>query len=74
MRAHEVLAGEIEKYSPELAQRPRIVVASKVEDDASRARARELSETIGCPVQEISSVMGDGIPALLAAARALVRD
>ena len=73
-RAHDVLASELAQYSQELAQRPRLVVATKVEDEAAAERARDLEAAIGRKVLPISSVLGEGVPALLEAARALVRD
>ncbi len=59
--AWRVLRREVEQYSGELAQRPTLVVATKVEDEAARARAKELATAIGQPVLPISSATGAGL-------------
>jgi GTP-binding protein len=41
-RAYEIIDGELKKASRALARRPRIVLATKVEDEACEARAAEL--------------------------------
>lgn len=71
--AVQILARELVQYSAELAARPRLLVATKCEDEAALARARELEEALGEPVQRLSSLRGRGVRELLEAARALVR-
>ncbi len=66
-----VIEAELAGYSSELAGRERLIVATKVEDDESRARAAELSETIGREVFSISSATGEGVEALLRKAKEL---
>jgi GTP-binding protein len=66
-QAWRVLRQELAGYSPELAQRPNLVVATKVEDDAGRQRAQALATAIGQPVLAISSATGRGLPELVAA-------
>ena len=73
VEAQAVLSDELVRYSAELARRPRLVVATKVEDAAAEARAAALEEALGCPVHRISSVTGSGLAELLADARSLVR-
>ncbi len=65
--AWRVLRQEIAQYSDALAARPTLVVATKVEDDAARARAQALATAIGQPVLAISSATGAGLKELLAA-------
>jgi GTP-binding protein len=72
LEAFRVIAAELENYSPELALRPRLVVATKVEDPDSEERASELESAVGRPVLRISSVSGAGVRALLNQAHALV--
>lgn len=62
----DVLLGELGRYRPELAERPRLVVGSKA-DVADPT-------TLGTPVLDlaISAVTGAGVPALLERAAALV--
>lgn len=71
--AYAVLDAELERYSSELAVRPRLVVATKVEDDEGEARAKALEESLGRPVHRISSILGEGVRSLLEAARLQVR-
>jgi GTP-binding protein len=72
--AWRVVRSELAAHSAELARRPTIVVASKVEDDSAWARVQELATVIGQPVLPISSATGAGLPELrLAIAAALGR-
>jgi len=73
-QALATLEAELRRYSEELAGRPCILVATKVEDEAAEERARELEEAAGRPVRRISSVLGEGVEPLLAAAHALVHE
>lgn len=63
--ACSVIRAELAGYSPELARRPQILVATKVEDDAAAARAAELEQRTGEPVLRISSATGQGLRELL---------
>jgi GTP-binding protein len=63
--ALRVIRGEIAAYSQELAGRPTLLVATKVEDAAARAAVRELSACAGVPVLAISAATRQGIPELL---------
>lgn len=71
--ALRVVERELEEYSPELAGRPRLVVASKCEDPAAERRAAELEKVAGRPVRRISTWSGAGVKELLADSHALVR-
>jgi GTP-binding protein len=64
---------ELQAYSPTLASRTRLAVATKVEDDAARAAAAALAEGIEAPVISISSVRREGLRELLRQAQNLVR-
>jgi GTP-binding protein len=70
--AHRVIRTELAQHSTELAARPTLVVATKVEDEASRARAVALADAIGAPVLPISSATGAGLPDLVLAVHALL--
>jgi ActR/RegA family two-component response regulator len=59
--AWRVLRQEVQSYSAELATRPTLVVATKVETDAARERAQALATAIGQPVLGISSATGAGL-------------
>lgn len=55
---------EIEAYSAELAARPTVLLATKVEDDAARAQAEALFAAAGAGLQ-VSAATGDGLDALV---------
>ena len=65
--AWRVIRQELAGYAPELAHRPTVVVATKVEDEAGRARAQALATAIGQPVLAVSSATGTGLKDLVAA-------
>jgi GTPase len=66
-QAWQIVRRELADHSPELARRPTMVVATKVEDEAGTARARALATAIGQPVLAISSATGDGLKQLVLA-------
>ena len=72
LEAYRVIERELVAFSPELAAKPRIVAATKVEDEDSRARAAAFGQAIGLPVLPISSVQGQGTTELLRSVRDLV--
>jgi len=71
LEALRVVEHELASYSAELAARPRLVVATKCEDEAAFERARELERALGRPVRPISTLVGTGVKELLVEARAL---
>jgi len=73
LEALRVVERELEEYSPELARRPRLLVATKCEDEPAEERARALEHGAGRPVHRISAVIGAGVRELLAEAHALAR-
>ena len=72
LEAYRVIEAELQRYSSDLAERPRLVVATKVEDPDSEARAAELEKALQREVLRISSVSGAGVQALLNQAHGLV--
>jgi GTP-binding protein len=63
----EIIMRELASFSQELAQKPMIVVATKMDaaqDPDRAARLRRLAEQRGLPFFEISSVTGQGIEPL----------
>ena len=62
---YRAIRRELEHYSPALAERPELVVVTKMDlTGAAEAQAR-LSEALGRDVPAISAVTGQGIPLLL---------
>ena len=65
VEAYRVVEAEVSSYSSELTTRPRLVAATKIEDDAARARADELSAALDVPVLPISSASRQGLDTLV---------
>ena len=62
---YRTIRQELERYSPELANRPEILLVTKMDlTGAEESRAR-LAEELGRDVLAISAVTGQGIPALI---------
>jgi GTP-binding protein len=55
---------ELEQYSPELAAKPEIIVANKMDLTDSDKRLAELRQALGKPVLAISAVTGKGLEQL----------
>jgi GTP-binding protein len=66
--AWRVIDAELSRFSPELARKPRLVVATKCESDAARGAASELEAALGQKVWPISSAQRSGLGELLAEA------
>jgi GTP-binding protein len=65
--AFHTIRAELARYSAALAARPALLVATKVEDEPSAARARELATAAGVEVLAISSATGQGLRELVVA-------
>lgn len=70
--AWRVVRQELEQHSAQLAARPTLVVATKVENDAARERAQQLATAVGQPVLAISSASGSGLRELVLAVWSLL--
>lgn len=64
VQAYRTVRAELAGYSPVLAEKPEIVVASKTELTDGPDNARALAQAIGCDVVLISAVTGAGLPRL----------
>ena len=71
--AWRVVELELQRASPLLFAKPRMIVATKVESDDAEARASLLEAAVGVPIARISSWTGRGLRELLTAAQRLVR-
>jgi GTP-binding protein len=66
----DIIRRELELFAPDLAAKPQIVVANKIDalDDEERARAvGERAAALGLSFFRISAVTGAGVPELLEA-------
>jgi len=71
--AWRVIEAELARFSDALARKPRLLVATKCEDDDSRARALELEREAGARVWRISAVRREGLIELVREAGRLAR-
>jgi GTP-binding protein len=61
---YRVIRGELEQYSAELAAKPEIVVANKMDLTGSQERLEAFRRAVGVEVLAISAVTGSGLEAL----------
>lgn len=73
LEAWRVVEGELARSASPLADKPRLVAASKCEGLQAHERAAELERALGRPVLRLSAVEGRGLGEVLEAARRLVR-
>jgi GTP-binding protein len=75
-RDAEVVARELELYSKLLAEKPRIVVGSKLDSaiEGNSAKLKKYARKHGFRYHEISAVIGEGIPQLVRMLARLVRE
>lgn len=71
--SYHVIHRELAGYSADLAARPTLLVATKVEDQAGLDRARQLQEAVGMRVYPISAATNRGLERLLNAISPLLR-
>jgi GTP-binding protein len=62
---YRTIRNELALYSAELAAKPEIVVANKVDLHGAEAGARRLREGLDCPVVEVSAMTGRGLRRLV---------
>ena len=72
--ARRVIEAELKNFDEALHAKPRLLVATKVESEAARERAAELSRAAGMPVLCISSHTREGLKEVLVAAHRMVRN
>jgi GTPase len=68
VRDFEIIMHELESFSPELARKPMIVVATKLDAVSDRSHLEELrafAKERGLPFYAVSSASGEGIPELV---------
>jgi GTP-binding protein len=72
--AYHTIRGELEKYSPELAGKPELIVANKIDVTGGKDAAGEFSATIPREVLAVSAVTGEGLAILKEALWRLLED
>jgi GTP-binding protein len=58
---YHLIENELKQYSKALYERPRLIVANKMDIEGARENAQRLREALKCDVVEISAYTGDGI-------------
>lgn len=72
---YKSLLEELELYDPELLERPRLVVANKMDEPSAEANLKSFKRKVRkTSVLPISGAFGDGLPAMLKAIRKAVED
>ncbi|XP_055839856.1 mitochondrial ribosome-associated GTPase 2 [Episyrphus balteatus] len=66
---YEILDNEINQFSQKLGQRPRIIVANKIDAPDAEVNVKELEERLSRPVIGISAKMGTNLAKLLVVIR-----
>jgi GTP-binding protein len=66
-RAYEVVTRELRAYSKTLLERPRLVVATKMDDPSAEGGAAALEAALGKGIHRVSAVTGQGLGDLLRA-------
>ena len=69
-----MLRGELKAYSPELAERPRLVVGNKIDLLGAREALDKLRSDTGEEVVGISAQTGEGVPRLIGRLFGMLRD
>jgi GTP-binding protein len=65
LEAYRVIRKELESYSPTLAAKPEVVIATKMDVTGSKRRASSFRGKMNVPVLELSAVTGAGVPGLV---------
>lgn len=73
LKAYTVIDAELARFSPELAQKPRVVAATKCESEDAELRAQELERAIRRKIHRISSAQKKGLKDVLAECHRIVR-
>lgn len=72
VEAFETICAELEDFSPELAAKPRVLVATKVESEADSERIAELEAAAGQKALRISAMRHEGLREVLGQAWRMV--
>lgn len=70
--ALRIVAAEVQAYSPELASRPSLIAATKIEGPGAEERADAFEAALARPVLRVSAAMHKGLEALIGEVLALV--
>lgn len=72
--AYATIRNELSKYSAELASKPELVVANKIDLTGGEEAARRLADMIGVAVTPVSAVSGAGLAAMAEKLWTLIAD
>lgn len=66
VKDYSILNAELKAYRPEVAAKPQIVVANKMDEPSAQAHLAQFRKKVKVPVLPISAKAGQGVPKLLA--------
>ena len=65
---------ELEKFSPKLIQKPEIIIANKMDIEASKENLKEFKQKVKVPIYEVSAIQNKGLDEVLKALKELVKN
>lgn len=65
---------ELENFSPKLIQKPEIIIANKMDIDASKENLEEFKQKVKVPIYEVSAIQNKGLDEVLKALKELVKN
>lgn len=68
------IRGELEKFSKKLIQKPEIIIANKMDLEASRKNLEEFKKKVHLPIYEISAILNEGLDTVINELEKLVKN
>ncbi len=65
---------ELENFSPKLIQKPEIIIANKMDIEASKENLEEFKQKVKVPIYEVSAIQNKGLDEVLKALKELVKN
>ena len=65
---------ELENFSPKLIQKPEIIIANKMDIEASKENLEEFKQKVKVPIYEVSAIQNKGLNEVLKALKELVKN
>ena len=65
---------ELENFSPKLTQKPEIIIANKMDIEASKENLEKFKQKVKVPIYEVSAIQNKGLDEVLKALKELVKN
>ena len=65
---------ELENFSPKLTQKPEIIIANKMDIEASKENLEEFKQKVKVPIYKVSAIQNKGLDEVLKALKELVKN